>query len=47
MKKPWDDPVKDQPAKPETLAIKGDWQKFTKDMQKLLKPPRETTPSQR
>jgi len=37
MKKAWRNPVKDQPARPETLEIKGDFQKFTADMKRLLR----------
>lgn len=36
MKKPWRNPVKDQSPKPETLAIEGDFEKFTADMKKLF-----------
>ena len=36
VKKGWRDPVKDQPAKPETLAIQGSFEKFTADMKKLF-----------
>jgi hypothetical protein len=38
MKKTWRNPVKGQPPKPETLAIKGDWDKFTSDMKRILQP---------
>jgi hypothetical protein len=41
MKKIWRNPVKDQPASPETLALKGDWGKFTADMKTLFKPQTE------
>jgi len=43
MKKAWRNPVKDIPAKPETLAIKGDFGKFTDLMKRVVKvrPPRE------
>jgi hypothetical protein len=40
MKKPWRNPVKDIPASPETLAIKGDFEKFTSDMKKLFQSPK-------
>jgi hypothetical protein len=40
MKKTWRNPVKDIPASPETLAIKGDFEKFTADMRKLFKSPK-------
>jgi hypothetical protein len=36
MKKTWHDPVKSQPPSPETLAIEGDWGKFTDDMKRLF-----------
>jgi hypothetical protein len=39
MKKPWRDPVKHQPPKPETLAIEGDWESFTEEMKRLFNPP--------
>jgi hypothetical protein len=39
MKKQWKDPVKDQDARPETLAIEGDFGKFTAFMQELVKVP--------
>jgi hypothetical protein len=46
MKKPWHDPVKGQPPAPETLAIKGDWNKFTGDMKKVFQPqPRKPVPA--
>jgi hypothetical protein len=38
MKKPWRDPVKNQPPKPETLTIEGDFGKFTEDMKRLFNP---------
>lgn len=38
MKKIWRNPVKGQPASPETLAIEGDFEKFTEDMKRLLSP---------
>jgi len=41
MKKPWKNPVKDSPPKPETLAIKGDFEKFTADMKRLFRTPKE------
>jgi hypothetical protein len=37
MKKRWRDPVKGVPPQPETLAIKGDWEKFTNDMKRVLR----------
>jgi hypothetical protein len=40
MKKAWRNPVKDQPPKPETLAIKGDFGKFTEDMKRLFQTPK-------
>jgi hypothetical protein len=40
MKKPWHNPVKDVPAKPETFAIEGDFEKFTSDMKKLFQSPK-------
>jgi hypothetical protein len=40
MKKPWRNPVKDVPPQPETLAIKGDFEKFTSDMKKLFQAPK-------
>ena len=39
MKKRWHDPVKGQPPRPETLAIEGDFGKFTEDMKRLFKQP--------
>jgi hypothetical protein len=36
MKKQSKNPVKNVPPQPETLAIKGDWSKFTEDMKKIL-----------
>jgi hypothetical protein len=39
MKKTWHDPVKGQPPSSETLAIEGDWGKFTEDMQRLFSQP--------
>jgi hypothetical protein len=39
MKKTWRNPVKDQPPKPETLAIEGDFEKFTADMKRLFNQP--------
>jgi len=41
MKKTWRDPVKGQPPKPETLAIEGDFGKFTEDMKRLFRPQTE------
>jgi hypothetical protein len=41
MKKQWRNPVKDQPPKPETLAIEGDFDKFTADMKRLFNPQKE------
>lgn len=42
MKKIWRNPVKGHPPSPETLAIKGDWDKFTEDMKGLFsQPPKE------
>jgi hypothetical protein len=40
MKK-WTDPVKNKPAKDETLATRGDFAQFTENMRKLMtvKPP--------
>jgi len=40
-KKTWRDPVKGQPPSPETLAIEGDFGKFTEFMKKLVKVPPE------
>jgi hypothetical protein len=40
LRKKWRDPVKDQPPKPETLAIEGDFGKFTEDMKRLLGNPK-------
>jgi hypothetical protein len=37
MKKAWRDPFKGVPPQPGTLAIEGDWEKFTGDMKKLFK----------
>jgi hypothetical protein len=39
-KKVWSDPVKDQAPAPETLAIEGDWNKFTEDMRRLFSKPK-------
>lgn len=36
----WRNPVKDIPPKAETLAIKGDFEKFTADMRKLFQSPK-------
>jgi hypothetical protein len=36
MKK-WTDPVKNRPAKDETLATRGDFAEFTENMRKLMK----------
>jgi hypothetical protein len=49
MKKRWKDPVKGVPPQPETLAITGNWSKFTADMKKLFKQPekRETKAASR
>jgi hypothetical protein len=46
-KSKWRDPVKDVPAKPETLAITGDFGKFTDLMKRVVKvrPPREAKPT--
>jgi hypothetical protein len=41
MKKRWKNPVKDHPPKPETLAIKGDFEKFTADMKRLFQSPKD------
>jgi hypothetical protein len=41
MKKLWHNHVKDQPPKPETLAIEGDFEKFTADMKRLFNPKKE------
>jgi len=35
--KAWTDPVKNQQAKPETLAIEGDFGKFTDAMKRLMR----------
>ena len=40
MTKLWRNPVKDVPPQPETLAIKGDFDKFTADMKKLFQTPK-------
>jgi hypothetical protein len=40
MKKPWRNPVKEVPPKPETLAIEGDFEKFTSDMKRLFQTPK-------
>jgi hypothetical protein len=39
MKKTWHDPVKGQPPNPETLAIEGNWEKFTADMKRMFNSP--------
>jgi hypothetical protein len=41
MKKAWRNPVKDQPPSPETLAIEGEWGKFTADMKRILGQPKK------
>lgn len=41
MKKTWRDPVKGVPPQPETLAIKGDFKKFTEDMKRLFSQPKK------
>jgi len=38
MKKIWHNPVKGHPPSPETLAIEGNWEKFTTDMKNLFSP---------
>jgi hypothetical protein len=38
-KKIWRNPVKGHPPSPETLAIEGDWGKFTADMKQLFSQP--------
>jgi hypothetical protein len=40
MKKRWNNPVKNHPPKPETLAIEGDFDKFTSDMKRLFQNPK-------
>jgi len=40
MKKVWRNPVKDQLPSPKTLAIEGDWNKFTADMKRLFSQPK-------
>jgi hypothetical protein len=40
-KKKWHDPVKDHPPSEETLAIEGNWEKFTEDMKRILGPKEE------
>lgn len=37
MNKKWVDPVKNRPAKEETLATRGDFAEFTENMRKLMK----------
>jgi len=44
-RKEWKDPVKDVPAGPETLAIKGDFGKFTKLMTRVVKAGKTTSAS--
>jgi hypothetical protein len=36
MKKAWRNPVKGQSPSPQTLAIEGDFEKFTADMKNLF-----------
>jgi hypothetical protein len=44
--KTWIDPVKDQPARPTTMAVKGDFAEFTSLMRRVVtKETKQPTPA--